>query len=133
VSACVDTSAFYAFLVPQDRHHEVVRDELERRVSRGDTLFSSSFVLCETVGLLQIRHGAKAVQTFLTKLYPLVQWRWVDEALFIEIRNLLQEKSARAFTSVDASCVVCTRERPGSVCVAVDADLRGFGFDVFPT
>lgn len=132
MSACVDTSAFYAYLVSSDDHHGAVRKELERRVGSGDALFSSSFVLCETLGLLQMRHGTKAVQTFLSRIFPLVRWRWVDEPLFVEICRLLQGRTSRTFTSVDASCVACVQERPGSDCIAVDEDLRGFGFDVYP-
>jgi predicted nucleic acid-binding protein len=132
MSACVDTSAFYAYLVPADRHHLAVRKELEQRVKRGQTLFSSAFVLCETLGLLQTRHGLGAARTFLTGVFPLVEWRWIDETLFAKIRDVLESRSSRAFTIVDASCVVCVRERAGSDCIAVDDDLRGFGFEVYP-
>lgn len=132
MSACVDTSAIYAFLVPQDRHHDAVRTELERKARRGEMLFSTSFVLCETLGLLQMRHGLRAVQTFLERVHPLIAWRWVDEALFVEIRRIMQARPSRGLTSVDASCIACVRERPGSACIAVDDDLRGLGFDVLP-
>jgi predicted nucleic acid-binding protein len=132
MSSCVDTSAFYAYLVPQDHGHRAVRMELEGRARRGETLFSSSFVLCETMGLLQARHGSAAVTTFVGNVFPMVEWRWVDEALFERICQILSGRTSRAFTSVDASCVACVLERPGSDCIALDEDLKGFGFEVHP-
>ena len=131
--ACyVDTSAFYAYLVSGDEHHDAVASYLKRAVSEGQTLFSSSLALGETLGLLQFRHGLKAASRFMADVYPLVMWRWVDRKLFDEIWRLVDSEGKRTFTAVDASAVACMRERPGSVCVAVDADLARFEFEVFP-
>lgn len=128
----VDTSAFYAYLIAKDRYHQSVVDVFQRFLSEERTLFSSSLVLGETLGLLQIRHGVDAAKRFMTDIYPLVLWRWIDSAMLASIWNLVEAQHKRSFTAVDASAVVCIGERPGSVCVAVDEDLRGFGFEMFP-
>lgn len=128
----VDTSAFYAYLVAGDRYHEAVAKYLTEAVEAGKVLFSSSLVLGKTLGLLQTRHGVDAAARFMTTIYPLIAWRWIDQDLFPEIWRLVQAVGARSFTAVDASAVVCIAEHPGSVCVAVDDDLRAFGFEVFP-
>jgi len=133
VSSCyVDTSAFYAYLVRNDRFHGPVSELMSSAVSEGRSLFSSSFVLGETLGLLQFRHGVEAAERFMTDIYPLVMWRWVDAKMFDDVWKIVKDSGRRSLTVVDASAVTCIRERAGSVCVAVDTDLKGFGFDVLP-
>jgi predicted nucleic acid-binding protein len=109
----VDTSAFYAFLVARDRYHCPLRDFLGRAVERGDALFSSSFALCETLGLLQARHGLRAARVFMERVYPIVEWWWIDERLFSRIWRLANEHGRRGLTAVDASAVACIEDRPG--------------------
>lgn len=133
MSSCyVDTSAFYAYLVRNDRFHGPVSDILSRAVSESRPLFSSSLALGETLGLLQFRHGVQAAERFMTDVYPLVMWRWVDAKMFEDVWDIVRSTGCRGLTVVDASAVACIRERAGSVCVAVDTDLTGFGFDVLP-
>ncbi len=128
----VDTSAFYAYLVAGDRYHEAVTGFLTQAAREGRILFSSSLVLGETLGLLQIRHGIDAASRFMSDLYPLVVWRWVDRKMFDDVWRLVRSEDRRGFTVVDASAVTCIRERLGSVCVAIDDDLRRFDFEVYP-
>jgi predicted nucleic acid-binding protein len=128
----IDTSAFYAYLVQNDRYHGPVATCLTSAVSEGRALFSSSLVLGEVLGLLQFRHGLQAASRFMTDVFPLVRWRWVDAPMFDSIWRLVREEQRSSLTVVDASAVVCIRERPGSVCVAVDDDLRSFEFEVLP-
>jgi len=132
ISCYVDTSAFYAYLVRNDRFHGPVSDVLSRAVSENRPLFSSSFVLGETLGLLQFRHGVQAAQRFMTDVYPMVMWRWVDAKMFADVWDIVIGSGRRSLTVVDASAVACIHERAGSVCIAVDTDLTGFGFDVLP-
>lgn len=133
MTACyVDTSAFYAYLVAGDRYHEPITAYLKDAIAAGRTLFSSSLVLGELLGLLQIRHGLAAASRFMADVYPLVMWRWVDRRMFDDIWPLVESEGRRGFTVVDASAVTCIRERPGSVCVAVDSGLAGFGFEIVP-
>jgi predicted nucleic acid-binding protein len=132
VDCYVDTSAFYAYLVVEDRYHQPVAEYLTSAVAARRTLFSSSLVLGEILGLLQIRHGLEAAARFMADVYPLVMWRWVDRGMFEDIWRLVQSQGKRGFTVVDASAVFCVRERAGSVCVAVDEDLADFGFQVYP-
>jgi predicted nucleic acid-binding protein len=128
----IDTSAFYAYLVQNDRYHQPVATCLISAVSEGRALFSSSLVLGEILGLLEFRQGLEAASRFMTDVFPLVLWPWVDAPLFDSLWCLVREKQRRRLRLVDARAVVCIRERPGSVCVAVDDDLRRFEFDVLP-
>ena len=93
MSFFIDTSAFYAYLVKKDRYHEPVRSYLENATRKGRIFFSSSFVLCETLGLLQVRHGLPGVRLFMEKVHPLIEWRWIDEVLFQHIWHLVPNSS----------------------------------------
>jgi predicted nucleic acid-binding protein len=128
----VDTSAFYAYMVSGDRFHEVVKEYLSSAVRAGEVLRSTSLVLGETLGLLQTRHGFAAAARFMDAVYPIIEWRWVDDSLFDEAWRVAATRNARSFTIVDASVVACIREHPGTVCVAVDDDLAAFEFAVEP-
>ena len=128
----VDTSAFYAYLVAGDAYHSAVNEYLMKAVQAGKILFSSSLVLGEVLGLLQHRHGVDAARGFISDVYPTVLWRWVDLKMFNDIWPLVESTNKRSFNVVDASAVTCIRERPGSLCVAIDDDLDGFGFEVYP-
>ena len=93
-----------------------------------------SYSLCETLRQVndQHRHGVDTAQGFISDIYPIVLWRWVDRKMFNDIWPLVESRNKRSFTVVDASAVTCIRERPGSLCVAIDDDLDGFGFEVYP-
>ncbi|MFH1436445.1 MAG: PIN domain-containing protein [Pseudomonadota bacterium] len=132
IFCCVDTSAFYAYLVESDRFHEPVAAGMIEAVKNNRTLCSTSFVLCETLGLLQIRHGMAAAGLFMERLYPLVEWIWVDELMHQRMWELVRARKKRGFTIVDASVVACVEQRPGSVCIAVDKEMEKFGFEVLP-
>ena len=68
----------------------------------------------------------------MTDVYPLMMWRWVDAKMFADVWDIARISRRRSLTVVDASAVACIRERAGSVSIAVDTDLTGFGFYVLP-
>ena len=133
MTVCVDTSAFYAFMVQRDSNHVKIRRFFVDAFERHDELISTSLVLGETLGLLQHRHGVDAARRFIENIYPAVSWRWVDENLLSNAWQILEERNRRGFTIVDASVVAAVRERPGCVCAAFDPDLGRFGFEVLPS
>ncbi len=57
-SIFVDTSAFVAFLVASETHHEQARALVARLNRQGSPLVTSDFVLDETYTLLKVRFGA---------------------------------------------------------------------------
>lgn len=131
--ACViDTSAFYAYLVAGDRFNAETTELLTGLVKKGERLVSTSFVLSETLGLLQVRHGLQATEIFMRKIYPTILWRWVDQAMFSRMWQISRDHHLRGFTIVDASVVACLEEHPGAACIALDEDFRVFGFPLLP-
>jgi len=78
----VDTSGVFALLVKNDYMHIRAKLNFEYFYNNKVRLITSSFVLVETVALLQNRISLEAVQDFTNKIYPLLEIVWIDEALY---------------------------------------------------
>jgi len=90
-----DTSGLFALLVKNDYMHVRAKKNFEYFKKNGARLITSSFVLVETIALLQRRVSLEAVQDFYTKIYPLLELVWIDENLCsraIQRLLLLNEK-----------------------------------------
>jgi predicted nucleic acid-binding protein len=74
----VDTSAFYAILDADDRHHPAAKIAWETLLRAGDTLVTTNYVLVETIALLQHRIGLEAVRVFQEDIVPLLRVEWID-------------------------------------------------------
>ena len=75
----VDTSALYALLVETDDNHRAARTSAWSLRDHGAHLVTSSFVVLETVTLLQARAGIAAVRIFYRDVLPLFTVAWVGE------------------------------------------------------
>ena len=74
-----DTSALYALMVRDDVNHERAKDLFKQYEEQDMRLLTSSYVLVETIALLQRRVGSLAVSDFQLKIFPLLEVVWVDE------------------------------------------------------
>ena len=77
----VDTSALYAALNRTDAAHERVAPVLQTLLDSEATLVTTSFVLIETVSLLQARVGLEAAREFMLTMVPALDVAWVDSDL----------------------------------------------------
>lgn len=73
-----DTSARFALLVRDDFMHVRAKLNFAHFAAHQVRLLTSSFVLVETVALLQRRIGLNAVRDFNGRLMPLLEVIWVD-------------------------------------------------------
>jgi predicted nucleic acid-binding protein len=76
----VDSSAFYAILDASDDNHVRAKELWTDLVAGKASLFTSSYVLVETMALLQQRLGMAAVRTLQEDILPVVQVQWIGEA-----------------------------------------------------
>jgi predicted nucleic acid-binding protein len=74
-----DTSALFALMVRDDAMHVRAQENFSYFARNDVRLLTSSYVLVETVALLQRRVGPPAVLDFQMKIYPLLEVVWVDE------------------------------------------------------
>lgn len=132
MTAFADTSAFYALLVKTDNAHERVREAFARLLDEGRPLWTTSFVLVETMALLQHRIGLAAARDFDEEVLPVVRVRWVDEPLYRLGTDRLWREDRRQVSLVDCVSFEFMRAEGIGLALAVDPDFANAGFDVVP-
>jgi uncharacterized protein len=96
-----DTSGLFALLVRDDFMHVRARTNFEYFAERQVQLLTSSFVLVETIALLQRRVGMDAVRDFSTKITPLLEVVWVDPDWHLKAVQRLLTMNRRDVSLVD--------------------------------
>ena len=97
-----DTSGFFALLVKNDYMHVRARNSFNYFAENNVQLVTSSFVLVETVALLQNRIGFSPVNDFNAKIFPLLEIVWVDEKWYAKAVQRLVALNHRRISLVDA-------------------------------
>ena len=105
-----DTSGLYALLVANDAAHGQARTAFRTLEDQAATLVTSSFVLVETIALLQRRVGLEAVRGFQARLLPLLEVVWIDrewyqrgiERLYIETQRRVSLVDCLSFEIIEA-------------------------------
>ena len=129
----VDTSALYALLVETDDKHPAARGALPALRGGGANLVTSSFVVLESVTLLQSRIGVAAVRAFHDDVMPLLVVVWVGEGLLHRATASLLAASHRSVSLTDWSSFMIMRERGIERAFAFDGNFARQGFDLVPT
>lgn len=79
MSVYVDTSAFYAIVDTTDANHPAAASMWQHLIDEDEVLFTSSYVITETVALLHNRLGTEVVRRFVEDNLPAVQVQWIDQ------------------------------------------------------
>jgi predicted nucleic acid-binding protein len=133
VSAFVDTSAFYALLVSTDDAHQAVRAAVEGLLDERRPLWTTSFVIVETMALLQHRVGMAAARDFDDDVLPTLRVEWIDERLYRRGADRLRREDRRGLSLVDCVSFECMIERGLTTALAVDPHFGEAGFTVVPS
>lgn len=96
-----DTSALFALLVRDDRMHVRAKENFAYFAGNGAQLLTSSFVLVETVALLQRRVGLAPVHDFNAKILPLMEVVWIDAEWHGRAMQRLLAQARRSLSLVD--------------------------------
>jgi len=96
-----DTSAIFALLFRDDLMHVRAKENFTCFAQEGVQLLTSSYVLVETVALLQRRIGLAPVHDFNTKIVPLLEIVWVDAAWHGRATQRLLGENRRNISLVD--------------------------------
>ena len=132
MSVFADTSAFYALLVRTDEAHKAVRAAFASLLAEKRPLWTTSFVIVETMALLQHRIGLAAARDFDEEVLPVVQVRWVDEDLYRFGTDRLWREDRRHVSLVDSVSFEFMRLQGIDTALAVDPHFAEAGFDVLP-
>ena len=128
----VDTSAFYAYLSRDDQDHDRVVEALRASLEAESALVASSYVVAETMGLVQHRLGVGTLARFVEDMLPLVQVQWMAASEHDAAWRLLRDVGKRSFTIVDASTVVLMHRDGVKRVLALDPEFRRLGFVALP-
>jgi len=110
VNVYADTSGLFAGLVHNDRNHPAAREVMHALLQQRHELFLTSYVLQETLALLQSRVGLEAARRFDHALRPLLQVIWIDEKLHDRAFRRLELRSSRQVSLADCSSFVAMEE-----------------------
>jgi predicted nucleic acid-binding protein len=129
----VDTSAFYAILDVDDRHHAAARATLGALGTVDEPLLTHEYVVVETTALVQRRLGVGTLRRFVDDVLPLVGIAWVDQALHLEAREALLAAGTRDVSLVDWTSFLVMRRLGVRRAFTFDPDFATEGFEVLPT
>ncbi|HEY7471281.1 MAG TPA: PIN domain-containing protein [Gemmatimonadota bacterium] len=128
----VDTSALYAILVRDDAKHSAAMKALQFLREREAILTTSSYVVHETIALLQHRWGIEAVRNWERYVQAGLEIVWVDAELHGQAMSALLAAADRGVSLTDwVSFEIMRRERIDRA-FAFDRDFENRGFEVLP-
>ena len=111
---------------------EPVRSAFEALLDRHRALWTTSFVIVETMALLQHRIGLAAAQDFDDDLLPILRVQWVDERLYRIGADRLWREDRRQLSLVDCISFEFMRMQGLTTALAVDPHFAEAGFTVLP-
>jgi predicted nucleic acid-binding protein len=128
VSVFVDTSALLAVLHSGDGNHARASRSFRALLESGEELVTSSYVLVETLALLQHRFGLGAVRGFQGQVAPVIGVVWVDAELHAEGVAALVTAGRRDLSLVDCTSFACMRRQGLTRAFHFDRHFRDQGF-----
>lgn len=132
MTAFVDTSALLAVLHAGDANHARAARSWRRLVESDERLVTTSYVLVETLALLQHQFGLGAVDDFQNAVVPLLTTVWVDAELHAEgVAGLLTARR-RDLSIVDCVSFACMRRQEIARAFHFDRHFVEQGFEPVP-
>jgi predicted nucleic acid-binding protein len=128
----IDTSAFLAVLNADDQYHSSARLAWDELLSSDSTLFSSNYVLLETIAILQHRFGIEAVRLFESDIRPILEIAWLDEVLHKQGMSALLVANRRNLSLVDCTSFEIIRQAGLDEVFTFDPHFREQGFNAIP-
>lgn len=127
-----DTSAFYALLDRSDRFHPAARKIFVSLVPGETNLVCSSYVVLETLSLLQTRIGLEPLKTWQSEFEPILEIIWVDSELHQRALTALVASARREVSLTDWSSFLLMRNRGIDEAFAFDTHFSEQGFRLLP-
>jgi len=126
----VDTSAI--LLNAADEEHSRAAATYRNLLETGEPLFSTNYILVETIALLQRRLGIAAVSTFQSDILPTLDVEWLTEESHQAAMADLLAASRRRLSLVDCSSFLVMKRRGITRAFAVDPHFGEHGFQQIP-
>jgi len=126
----LDTSLVYALADQRDQFHQVARGRFETALQSRRALVTHSYVLVESMALLQRRLGLQAALQF-SRDASAFEIEWVSAALHREAVRALA--AGAGTTLVDQVSFAVMRRRGIGEALTLDTDFVTAGFRLFGT
>ncbi|MBI4704148.1 MAG: type II toxin-antitoxin system VapC family toxin [Deltaproteobacteria bacterium] len=127
-----DTSALYAVLVSTDAAHDAARVAWDEHLSRRQRYTTSSYVIEETLALLQHRVGLAAVRVWRDAVEPILDVVWVDAGLHARALTALLAARRRDVSLTDWASFELMHASGIRRAFTLDRHYAEQGFDVVP-
>ena len=124
----VGTSALYAVLDRDDKHHPEANTIWKRLLRLERPLLTHSYVLVETYALVQRRLGLEAVRALHHDVIPVLDVVWVDEDLHQLAIEVLLASGSRSVSLVDRVSFAVMRREGIRQAFVFDEDFERGGF-----
>lgn len=96
-----DTSGIFALLVKNDYMYVRAKENFNYFAKKNTQLVTSSFVLVETIALLQRRIGMAPIYDFNAKILPLLEVVWVNDKWYARAMQRLLSLNNKNVSLVD--------------------------------
>jgi predicted nucleic acid-binding protein len=125
-----DTSALFALLVRDDYMHVRARANFEHFVANNTSLLTSSYVLIETVTLLQRRISLEAVWDFERKIMPILDVVWADDRWHTQAMHRMHAERSRSVSLADCLSFEIMETRDITTAFTFDGHFTERGFEI---
>ena len=124
----VDTSALLAVLDKDDEVHKEAKARWERLTAQQAALFTTNYVVLETIALLQHRIGVPAVRRFHDDVLPILTIDWISSVQHDHGMAALLAAGRRNLSLVDCVSFDAMRNRGLRHVFAFDKHFEEQGF-----
>lgn len=131
MKAFLDTSGFYALVSSSDKFHINARSTYESLVLDEVPLYTSSYVLVESIALIQRRLGYFVLKAFVDSVTEVFSIIWVGEKIHKSAWDLVQQREGREFSFVDVTTILIAKEIDAHV-VTFDDSFKKVGLKTLP-
>lgn len=125
----IDTSAWVTLADADDANHATAHRLWNQLLAVDSQRVITSYVLLETISVLQRRFGMQTIPPFLGYL-QYVQIEWVDETLHQQGLRLFLQENRRSLSLVDCTSFEFMRNEGIQIAFCFDAHFSEFGFDI---
>ena len=125
-----DASGLFALLAKNDYMHIRAKKCFQRFARNKTRLITSSFVLVETIALLQSRINLEAAIAFNSRISPLLTIIWVDKGWYIQAFERLMAENRRKLSLVDCLSFEIMESKNINLAFSFDQHFTESGFNL---
>jgi predicted nucleic acid-binding protein len=128
----IDTSAFLAILNENDQFHQQAKKLWTENLTSCAVIFSSNYVMLETMALLQHRFGIEALRLFENYIQPVIEMIWIGETVHKTGVGILMAANRRNLSLVDCTSFEVMRQARLENVFTFDPHFAEQGFIAIP-